>query len=136
MNTFFLEAVHCKHCQRLCYFQQSSSASPEDDPRWSELDAPTPLVACTQCKRVYDYRDQKPRSVPSAEGLAPVSPGATLSVFQVPIECGELNCESRITVHVVLKSDTSDEELELVKLEWKIVGVRCPDHDFRWPPGR
>jgi hypothetical protein len=130
----FLEAVNCKRCQRLCYYQQASFAWPEDDPQWLALDVPPPIVACTACMHVYDYQDQKPKIVPSPEGLAPASPDASMRVFEETIECDDVDCETQITVVVVLKSNTSAGEIEEVKRGWIVVGAKCADHDFQWPP--
>lgn len=71
MNSFLLDAVKCKYCQRLCYFQQSKPASSEESPQWLDPDAPPLFVACTLCKRVFDYRNQKPQSVPVSRGTIP-----------------------------------------------------------------
>jgi hypothetical protein len=134
MNTFCLEAVSCKRCQRLCYFRQASFAWPEDDPRWSESDTPPPVVACVECKRVYDYRGQKPKGVPSPEGLAPASPHASMRVFEVLFECDELDCTAQLLVIAVLKSSTSAEELQNEKDRWRLVDLKCPvGHVVPWP---
>ena len=67
-------------------------------------------------------------------GVGPHAPEAPTTVFQVPIECDELNCDSRLPVHVELKSSTSSEEIERLIDSWEVVGVECADHDFQWPP--
>ena len=135
MNTFHLEAVNCKNCQRLCYFRQASFAWPADDPQWSESDVPPPVVACGECKHVYDYRDQKPKSIPSPEGLAPDTPDAMMRVFEETIECDELGCKAQITVIAVRKSDTTREQMKKERDQWELINLTCPEgHPYPWPP--
>jgi uncharacterized Zn-finger protein len=129
MNTFYLEAVNCKHCQRLCYFRQASFAWPEDDPRWSESDTPPPVVACGECKHVYDYQDQKPKTVPSPEGLAPASPHASMRVFEVPIECDRPCCPTPLLVIAVRNRNTSTEALQAEASAWTWENLTCPSED-------
>jgi hypothetical protein len=45
---------------------------------------------------------------------------------------------ARLLVHTLLKSDTSDHEIQERTLAWKVFDIRCPsgNHEFQWPSFR
>jgi len=52
-------------------------------------------------------------------------------VFQVPIECDDVDCSAQLLVHVWLNSNTTDEQVLEQRMAWLFVGVTCPEgHAF------
>jgi len=50
-------------------------------------------------------------------------------VFQVPIECDDVDCSAQLLVHVWLNSNTTDEQVLEQRMAWLFVGVTCPEGD-------
>lgn len=107
---------------------------PETDPRWKEKDDDPVVFACNECRRVYSVNKNELEQRPTGMGVGPYNPEAPTTVFQVPIECDNLDCSAQLLVHAWLNSNTTAEQIEEAKLGWTVVGIKCADHDFKWPP--
>ena len=124
MNTVALfDCAKCR-CGYSIPIRPSKIPLPSSSREPLETDDEPLVVACSECKRVFEAHQLKPEQ--TLWGLAPFYPEAPMRVFQVPIRCDELNCEARVLVHVMLKSNTTDEELRKEIASWLCMeGVTC-----------
>jgi hypothetical protein len=136
MNIGVFPVYHatCPRCGCYIPIRPSSLLPPEKDPRWREMDDDPVVFACNDCRRVYSVNKGELVERPTMMGVGPNAPGAPTTVFQVPIECDSVSCESRLLVHAALKSNTTAAEIADTTHGWTVVEIRCSDHDFQWPP--
>jgi hypothetical protein len=133
-NMVLFDFARCR-CGFPTPIRPSKIVPPGESRKSLETGDETIVVACKECKRVF-MADQL-KSETTLWGLAPYNPEAPMRVFRVPIECDELNCSARLLVHVMLRSDTTDAELEKEKVGWRWAegDLTCDlGHILPWPP--
>ena len=135
MNTVYMfDFARCR-CGFPTPIRPSMPLLPTSNRRLSETDDAPVVVACNECKRVF-WADQL-KSEQSFWGVGPYVRDAPMRIFQVTIPCDDLGCSAHLVAHVVLKSNTTDAELEEEKANWILRGMSCPEgHEFPWPPYR
>lgn len=137
MNMILVDFAVCP-CGQQTPVRLSKYDPPNNDPRWSGREIETLVIACTKCKRLYRFGIGDLIPQPTTKGLAPDNPDSPTCVFRVPIECDELNCDTRVEVSVALSATTTVAELEEEKMIWNSSGsgLMCSGHEFQWPPYR
>ncbi len=130
MSTFVVDFAKCIR-GHYTPIRPSRLLPPEIDPQWKEKDDGPVVFVCNECTRVYRVKADELEPLPIGLGVAPHNPEAPTRVFQVPIECDELDCSAQLLVHVALSSNTTDEQLLEQRKSWRYVDVKCPQgHDF------
>lgn len=133
MSTIYVDFAVCP-CGEQTALRPAKPESSNSRLQPSETDEGSVLIACLRCKRVYNFDTSYLVSKPSPWGIGPYNPDAPMSVFPIPIECDWVGCKAHLVVHVVLKSDTSNAELESRKqdlLNWTFLDATCPDgHEY------
>ena len=133
MNTFFVDFAKCVH-GHYSPIRPSSLLPPGTDQQWTEKDDGPVAFACNECRRVYSVNADELQSLPTGSGVGPYNPNSPIRVFQVPIECDALDCSAQLLVHVVLKSNTTAEQLLEQTRTWRYVDVKCPGgHEYPHP---
>jgi hypothetical protein len=135
MNMILVDFAVCP-CGEQTAVRLSNLIPEADNPRWSETETHSLLIACTKCKRVCNYNKADLISRPTTMGMAPQNPGAPIRVFQVPVACAKENCESLPVIHVALSSNTNAEQLRRERLSWQWSDgeLFCSlGHLIRWP---
>jgi hypothetical protein len=134
MNVTYLDYAKCMRGHSTP-IRPSKPATIEEDQKSREMDAELLFVACSKCNLVYTVETRKLETGPSTSGLSPYHEGAPLHVYQVPIECDDLSCETPAIVLAVRNSDTTAEDLEKEKRGWRWADLKCPnEHEILWPP--
>jgi hypothetical protein len=116
MNIAPFDFAECQ-CGFSIPIRPSKIPLPNKDQQSSGTGDEAVVVACSQCKRVFEV-DQL-RSEETLLGFAPANPEAPMRVSQVPIECDRLDCSAQLVVHIMLKSNTTAAELENEKATWR-----------------
>jgi hypothetical protein len=134
MSIFLVDFAVCP-CGEQTPVRPSTLVIPNSGPQPLERDSGPIFVACMKCKRVYSFDTHYLLSRQTTMGVGPNNPEAPMTVFQVPIPCGRLNCNSHLRIHAFLKTNTNDAEMKLERALWWLAdeAPHCKDHRFQWP---
>ena|ERR1700694_2137707 len=102
--------------------QPSMTGIEAKDQKWRETGNDLPYVACEECKRIYEPLERD--ILPLADGLSPYRQDAPLRVFRVSIPCEEHSC-GWLQAIAVRNSNTTDEEIDKEKAQWRGRALRC-----------
>jgi len=125
-TVMFFDFARCT-CGHLTAIRPSKILTPNVNQQPIDTDEDPVIVACIECKCVAEFEIDDLQSYPTPQGYGPYNPDAPTRVFQVPIKCDDLHCDSQRLTHVVLNANTSDEELlvEQKKWRWKEGDLTC-----------
>lgn len=133
--TCVLDYAECPRCGHSTPIQPSTFSSVGEHRKWTKTDTVTEFFLCSVCNRAAAIPEQGLKPLPSSEGLFPYHEDAPIRVFEVPIECDELNCKAQATLFVVRSRETSDAAVREESEKWILDDMRCPaGHRLSWPP--
>jgi hypothetical protein len=137
MSTIYVDFAVCP-CGEQTAIRPAKTALATENRQSSETDNDSIAVACPKCRRVYTFHTGEMVPIPTPWGVGPYNPEAPMTVFRVPIECDVLNCKAQLLVHTLLKSHTTDAQVEEATMHWNTSELLCPagGHSFQWPPFR
>lgn len=134
---YIIHYAICPHDRRPNPIQLAKPSPEGGFQQWTKTDGVSEFVLCTQCNRVVEIQEDAIETREASYGLYPNPEEAPLRVFEIPIECDELDCAAQAIVLVPWTTNTSGEELRQKSKSWILSDLRCPDgHRFPWPPWR
>lgn len=119
----YLDFAKCQ-CEHFTPIRPTRIAPPRSSQDWSDEDTGSVVVACSDCKRVFEADELESKH--SILGLSPYNPDAPLHAFPVRLPCEHAGCESRLVVIAVRRRDTTPEDLQAEMSAWTWEGLTCP----------
>jgi len=120
----YCDQIQCKHCGSFFVFRLSEPGSGRSSQGVSEDRFQGSVVACPECKHVYDYASQAPQRVPTPWG-DPGSQAKGPVVFLVPLECEAEDCDTPLEVVAPRAAGTTDQALQAELSSWVLHDLVC-----------